>query len=173
MTDDPQLRYQISYTAQADNQAHEQLRSQLRSYNDSRSPQHRAIRAEGGQPLELYLRDDAGTLLGGLVAETLWGWLAVDLLLVSEQLRGQGYGRRLLQQAEQIAQARGCTRVHLTTFSFQAPNFYIKQGYRIVGQLDDYPPGMAYYWLRKDFAPGQPQPAAPAADSAAQGEPTR
>lgn len=143
--------YQISSADVADPQAFEELRTQLRAYNDSRSPQHRAIRAEGGKPLELYVRDESGALLGGLIAETYWGWLYVDLLLVGEALRGRGLGRVLIEQAEQIARERGCTRAYLTTFSFQARGFYEKLGYRVVGQLDDYPPGMAYYWMRKDF----------------------
>jgi GNAT superfamily N-acetyltransferase len=147
--------YQINYSDQADKQAWEELSAHLRAYNDSRSEHHRAIRAEGGKPLELYIRDGSGALLGGLIAETYWGWLYIDRLLLREALRGQGYGRRLMQQAEQIARERGCMRAYLTTFSFQARDFYQKLGYRVVGQLDDYPPGMAYYWMRKDFPVSQ------------------
>lgn len=67
-------------------------------------------------------------------------------------MRGQGPGRRLLQAAEREAQARGCSRAKLTTYSFQARRFYEKEGYRVVGVLQDYPPGGAYYWMRKDIA---------------------
>lgn len=151
--------YQITSADSADKHAFELLIAQLRAYNDSRSPHHRALRAEGGRPLELYIRDGEGALLGGLVAETFWGWLSIELLLLSEPLRGQGYGQRLMQQAEQIARERGCTQAYLTTFSFQARDFYTELGYRVVGQLDDYPPGMAYYWMRKDF-PGAQEGAA-------------
>lgn len=148
---DPPTTYRITSADAADSAAFLELRTQLRGYNDRHSPHHRALRTEGGQPLELYLRDGAGALLGGLIAETYWGWLSVELLLVSESLRGQGYGRQLIEQAEQIARARGCGRAYLTTFSFQARDFYERLGYHVVGQLDDYPPGMAYYWMRKDF----------------------
>lgn len=147
--------YEITSADTADSEAHQLLLAQLRAYNDSHSPHHRALRAEGGRPLELYIRDAAGTLLGGLIGETFWGWLSIDLLLLSEPLRGHGYGRRLVEQAEQLARARGCDHAYLTTFSFQARSFYERLGYRVVGQLDDYPPGMCYYWLRKDFAAAQ------------------
>lgn len=40
----------------------------------------------------------------------------------------------------------------LRTFGFQARGFYEKQGYRVVGALEDYPPGNAMFWMRKDLA---------------------
>ena len=46
---------------------------------------------------------------------------------------------------------RGCTRVFLQTYSFQAKDFYQKLGYQVVGQLDDYPPGQSFYWMRKEL----------------------
>ena len=53
--------------------------------------------------------------------------------------------------AEEEARRRGCRHAYTTTFSFQAPGFYTRLGFRIVGQLADYPQGATYYWLRKDF----------------------
>ena len=46
---------------------------------------------------------------------------------------------------------RGCSQVMLTTYSFQARGFYEKEGYRVVGEMADYPPGATYYWMRKDL----------------------
>lgn len=83
---------------------------------------------DGHRPLALLLRDPAGALVGGLVADTYWGWLHVDLLWVREDLRGRGHGARLLAAAEAEAVRRGCTRAHLDTFAFQAPAFYEKRG---------------------------------------------
>ncbi|WP_272899885.1 GNAT family N-acetyltransferase [Tolypothrix bouteillei] len=45
-----------------------------------------------------------------------------------ESFRGEGYGDALLATAEQEAVKRGCQYVYLDTFSFQAPEFYRKQG---------------------------------------------
>jgi ribosomal protein S18 acetylase RimI-like enzyme len=127
------------------------LTAQLRQFNNQRSPQHLHIRTHLPQPLDFFLRDDTGLIVGGLTAATYWSWLAIDHLWLREDLRSAGYGRQLLALAERSAQARGCAYAYLTTFSFQARGFYEKAGYHVVGQLTDYPPGETYFWLRKDF----------------------
>jgi ribosomal protein S18 acetylase RimI-like enzyme len=49
---------------------------------------------------------------------------------VSERARSQGLGTRLLEEFEAEAKSRGCTRVFVTSFTFQAPGFYERHGYR-------------------------------------------
>jgi len=53
--------------------------------------------------------------------------------------------------AEGEARARGCQQAWVRTFRFQARGFYERLGYRVVGVLEDYPPGDALYWMRKDL----------------------
>ncbi len=130
----------------------EWIHQKLKSFNDQVSEPHRAIRKTGLRALNIFLRDDTGTIRGGLTSDTYWGWLEVDYLWIEESLRRHGYGERMLTMAEAEARQRGCTRVMLRTYSFQARGFYEKQGYHVVGQLDDYPPGQTYFWMRKDFA---------------------
>jgi GNAT superfamily N-acetyltransferase len=97
----------------------------------------------------LFIRDEQKNIIGGLLGETAWGWLHVSILWLSEGLRGQGYGSRLLAMAEAEALIRGCHSVHLDTMSFQALPFYQKHGYLVYGQLDDFPIGHSRYFLRK------------------------
>lgn len=129
------------------------LAGQIRQFNNSASPLHLYIRTNPPRPLDIYVRAADGTILAGLAADTYWGWLDVDNLWVHESLRGRGLGVRLLSLAENEALRRGCRHVRLTTFSFQARGFYEKLGYRVVGALEDYPPGETYFWMRKDLAP--------------------
>jgi GNAT superfamily N-acetyltransferase len=127
------------------------VHEQIKAFNDRVSRHHRAIRPVGPRPLDILVRDDKNEIVGGLIASTYWGWLDIDDLWVTENLRGQGLGRRLLRMAEEEARARGCSRAKLRTFSFQARGFYEKEGYRVVGELEDYPPGETFHWMRKDW----------------------
>jgi len=107
------------------------------------------------KPLYLILREK-DTIVGGLLAETQLGWMYVSALSVAEHLRGQGYGRALMEAAEAEAAARGCHSVWLNTFSYQAPEFYRRLGYVTFGTLDDYPPGQTRIFLRKKL-PREPR----------------
>jgi GNAT superfamily N-acetyltransferase len=95
------------------------------------------------------IRAPDGEIAGGLIGETYYGWLYVNLLVVKEELRGRGYGDRLLTLAEEEARRRGMTNAYLDTFSFQAPNFYRQHGYQVFGELKDFPPGHQRYFLMK------------------------
>ena len=46
-----------------------------------------------------------------------------------------------IQLAEAEARSRDCLGVYLDSIDFQAPGFYVKQGYQVFGVLDDFPPG--------------------------------
>lgn len=107
--------------------------------------------AKDRRPLDIYLFDTDDNLLGGLVAVTYWGALYIDMLWVAESMREQGLGMALMQRAEAEALERGCTFGWLRTFSFQARGFYEKFGYRVIGELENHPPGYTYYFMRKDF----------------------
>ncbi|MGO9465962.1 MAG: GNAT family N-acetyltransferase [Isosphaeraceae bacterium] len=54
------------------------------------------------EPLRLFLRDEFGTIQGGLLASTRWHWLLIDVLWVTDEHRGQGFGSALLERAETI-----------------------------------------------------------------------
>ncbi len=128
------------------------LHDKIIEFNNHTSPFHREARKPGSfTPLNIILEDESGNYIGGLAASTYWDWLDIDDFYVPKDLRGQGIGASLLETAEKIAVERGCTRCFLTTFGFQARSFYEKHRYYIAGKLEDYPPGSAYYWMRKDL----------------------
>lgn len=99
-------------------------------------------------PLVLALREN-GEIVGGLLGHHHWEWLHVEILAVAKHLRGQGWGRRLLTEAEGLALAAGCHHAWVDTFSFQARPFYEKLGYRVFGELPDYPTGQTRFFLAK------------------------
>lgn len=109
------------------------------------------VGADGHTPLCLVEHDADGTVIGGLLGGTYWGWMYVDILWVHEDHRRKGIGSRLLAEAEREAARRGCHHVHLDTMSWQAPEFYKKHGYEIVGILPDCPKGHEKYLLQKNL----------------------
>jgi GNAT superfamily N-acetyltransferase len=102
------------------------------------------------QPLAILIRDK-GETIGGLLGRTGYRRLFVELLFVPEQMRGQGLGEKILRQAEDEARKRGCLGVWLETFSADARRFYLRNGYRVFGEIADYPPGNTRYFLTRDF----------------------
>jgi GNAT superfamily N-acetyltransferase len=101
------------------------------------------------EDFQLYARDAQGEVVGGMFGHSGMGWLYIDYLWLRDDQRSKGLGRQLLKLAEEQAKARGCTGVFLYTYSFQAPGFYQKQGYHLMGVLEDCPPGHQRYYLKK------------------------
>ena len=103
------------------------------------------------QLLNLVEYDAEGNVIGGLLGGTYWGWMYIDILWVKEDYRRKGIGSKLLAQAEEEAVRRGCHHVHLETMSWQAPKFYEKYGYEVIGILPDIPKGNQKYLLIKSL----------------------
>ena len=100
-------------------------------------------------PLNIVEYDDNGNIIGGILGGTYWGWMYIDILWVQADFRRRGIGSKLLVKAEKEAVRRGCHHVHLDTMSWQAPEFYKKHGYEVIGVLPDIPSGNQKYLLMK------------------------
>ena len=127
-----------------ESQKAQEIGNLIRSYNRSERE------AAESEPLNLYVEDNSGEVLAGLVAETFGNWLEIEYLFVKEDLRGQGIGSQLLQRAESEAKKRNCRYVFVNTYQFQAPDFYQKHGYQEVFTLKDYPcTGQRHYYQKE------------------------
>ncbi len=97
--------------------------------------------------LTIYVNDsETDELLGGLWGGTAYSALHIELLYLPEALRGAGFGRQLMAQAEQEAVRRDCHTIWLDTFTFQARGFYERLGYSVFGTLEDYPLGHSRFF---------------------------
>jgi SAM-dependent methyltransferase/GNAT superfamily N-acetyltransferase len=132
------------------------LEERLYEYNVSRTG------ADGGRWLTILRRDDGQAIVAGLHGWTWGDCFYVQSLWVHEDLRRQGWGTRLLRAAEAEATARGCRRALLWTLDYQAPSFYQRLGYQVIGRVEGFPGAHTIIHLRRDLGsapagPGDPE----------------
>jgi len=107
----------------------------------------------GGRPLAVIVRDpETRQPVGGLTGRTSLGVLFIDLFFLPDDLPGHGLGSRLLQLAEEEARERGCISALLYTINFQAPDFYKRHGYQVLGVVPCLPPGTSRIFMTKPLA---------------------
>lgn len=97
----------------------------------------------------IVLRGDDGAVSGGLTGNVIWTWLRIDVLWVSDALRGQGYGGKLLDAAEMKGIAMGCKFAMVDTLEFEARDFYEQRGYCVMSQTNNFPEGHTHFHLTK------------------------
>lgn len=91
------------------------------------------------QELTVQVLDADGDLVAGLSGWT-WGTCAgIAMLWVRADSRSQRWGARLLDAAEQAARERGCRQMTVSSFTFQAPDFYRRHGYVETGRTEGLP----------------------------------
>ena len=93
--------------------------------------------------------DDTGLLVAGIDCTYGGGWLEIISLWVSDNHRKKNIGERLLLKAEKTAMEKDCNGSYLYTYSFQAPAFYQKYGYKIFGVLENYYECHSKIYLKK------------------------
>ncbi|EHX0500565.1 GNAT family N-acetyltransferase [Listeria monocytogenes] len=83
--------------------------------------------------------NESGEIVGGVTAKISYGELHVSLLSVDQNTQGSGVGSELMAQIERYGRANNCHHISLTTFSYQAPEFYKKCGFTELGRVKDFP----------------------------------
>lgn len=80
-----------------------------------------------------------GDLVAGVSGWT-WGIAAgISMTWVREDARGTGVGSDAIAAFEAEAKRRGCAHVFVTSFTFQAPAFYQRMGYREIFRWESVP----------------------------------
>ena len=102
-----------------------------------------------GEWLAFFVRDTFGRILAGICGNTWGGACEIRQFWVEESQRHRGLGTKLFRAAEQEARRRGCTQMLLTTFSFQAPAFYGRNGFEVVATIENHPRGHKNFLMRK------------------------
>lgn len=109
-----------------------------------------------GQLLAFFSRDESDRIVGGICGNTWGGGCEIRQFWVEPSHRDRGLGTLLFRAAEQEARRRGCSQMLLMTFSFQAPEFYERNGFEVVATIAEHPRGHRNLLMRKrlDAGPG-------------------
>jgi GNAT superfamily N-acetyltransferase len=102
-------------------------------------------------PLAVQIKNDHGEVIAGAAARSFGDWLLLDTLWVSDELRGQNIGRKILKEIEATGKKRGCTKCLLDTLNFQAMPFYQKHGYTTQWVQQGYPKTGCKYFMVKEL----------------------
>ncbi|RYC07192.1 GNAT family N-acetyltransferase [Nocardioides zhouii] len=130
----------------ADAALDQRLTEELNRFNAAATPDVAAA-----EELTVRIEQDDDLIAG--VSGWTWGQAAgIGLTWVREDQRGTGVGASLLTAFEREAVARGCTHVFVTSFTFQAPEFYERLGYEEIFRWESVPtPGRDDVHLRKQL----------------------
>lgn len=107
--------------------------------------------AAQNEQVGFFARNDAGDIIGGITGTAYWGNMHIDFLWVDPASRGQRIAEQLMQQIEQHAKAAKYGLMMVDTFSFQAPEFYKKQGFQEFGVLENHPAGHSHHYFAKQL----------------------
>jgi predicted N-acetyltransferase YhbS len=102
-------------------------------------------------------RDDANQMIGGIIAETSYGWMLIKELWIDENERRNGLGSELVERATHRASELGCHGIWLDTSSPQAHAFYISLEFEVFGTLENAPhqhPKNHQRWLMRKLISG-------------------
>jgi ribosomal protein S18 acetylase RimI-like enzyme len=102
-----------------------------------------------GESFTAICETEPGSVEAGISGFTWGGICFVSYLWVAAALRHRGIGSDLLRAVERHALEKRCRLVLVSSHTFQAPEFYARNGYEQVARIDDYPLGHADIFLAK------------------------
>lgn len=93
--------------------------------------------------------DDDGEILGVITGRAYYNEVHIGDLIIAEGSRRSGLGSKLVRAVEEAFSGKGYAKITLTTFGFQAPEFYKKLGYEVEFVREDKDPKLSKYFLAK------------------------
>jgi ribosomal protein S18 acetylase RimI-like enzyme len=96
-----------------------------------------------------FVVDRNGERVGAAAGYSWGGICELRHVWVREDHRGQGLGSALVEAAVGEARRRGCACVLLSTYDFQAPEFYKRLGFMVVAEIEDKPLGHSEFIMRR------------------------
>jgi len=104
---------------------------------------------KNGKLFSKLIYDFGNKIIAGITGWTWAGACEITLLWVKEEYTKKGFGKILLESAEAEAKKEKCEVILLRSYSFQAPSFYRKFGYKVEFETKDFPAGHSFFCLVK------------------------
>ncbi len=97
-----------------------------------------------------FAAEDDGKIAGVITGRAYYNEVHIGDLIVGKGYRRDGIGRKLVTAVENAYKEKGFEKITLTTFGFQAPEFYRKLGYELEFVRKDNDPKLSkYFYLKK------------------------
>ena len=137
------MQFSIKIEKNPNSKTINQIRNGLIAHNVEKST------ISQGQKLALKAYSEKQTFIGGVVAWQWGGCLEIEYLWVAKEARGAELGTELLKQLESLLSGYTHKTIITNTFSFQASEFYLKNGFTITDEVVGYPDNVKKYFLKK------------------------
>jgi GNAT superfamily N-acetyltransferase len=98
-----------------------------------------------------FIAEDDGEIAGVIVGRAYYNEVHIGDLIVGKDYRRAGIGSRLVAAVEDAYKGKGYEKIALTTFGFQAPEFYKKLGYELEFVREDKDPKLSKYFYLKQL----------------------
>ena len=98
-----------------------------------------------------FAAEEDGNILGDITGRAYYNEVHIGDLIVASSLRKGGIGSKLVRAVEDNYRGKGYDKITLTTFGFQAPEFYKKLGYEVEFVREDKDPKLSKYFLAKQL----------------------
>jgi N-acetylglutamate synthase-like GNAT family acetyltransferase len=85
-----------------------------------------------------YVVLDSGTFVGCISGLQYHSWFYITDLWLEKPYRKKGLGAELIQKIESKIVLNGVKNVYTWTAGYEAAPFYVKQGYTVFCELEDY-----------------------------------
>ncbi len=113
-----------------------------------------AIKNEVALNFEEYCfiaEDDTGRVIGSITGRAYYHEVHIGDLIIDKDHRRLNLGSELVKTVEQAYENKGYDKITLTTFGFQAPEFYKKLGYQLEFVREDKDPKLCKYFYCKSL----------------------
>ena len=125
------------------------INEQVEKYNREHSEYFGSYKDLKYDDFGFFAVDESDDIFGAIIGRVKLNWAHIDILWIDEELRNNGYSSALLAKAIDFAKEKNCIGIRTETFDKNAKEFYEYLGFKVVGEIKDFPPGHTEYILAK------------------------